>query len=105
MAATPSAATVYAGDMGTPPVREASGSRTARGALLLAAAWLCACAGGSAPWDVAEGDEARFQRAQRECRMLTQDAAGSEGPISFEQCMNRRGFDRMNPIERLWKGA
>jgi hypothetical protein len=54
---------------------------------------------------VAEGDEARFRRAQRECRMLTQDAAGSEGPISFDQCMNRRGFERMNRVERLWKGA
>jgi hypothetical protein len=100
--------------MDTPPAREASGRRAAcvalllapaRGALLLAAASLSACAGGNAPWDVAEGDEARFRRAQRECRMLTQDAAGSEGPISFDQCMNRRGFDRMNPVERLWKGA
>jgi hypothetical protein len=73
--------------------------------LLLLAAGSGACAGGDAPWDVAEGDEARFRRAQRECRMLTQDPEGSDGPISFDACMNRRGFDRMNPIERLWKGG
>lgn len=47
----------------------------------------------------------RFRRAQRECRMLTQDPEGAEGPISFDACMNRRGFERMNRIERLWKDA
>ncbi len=37
--------------------------------------------------------------------MLTIDARGSEGPISFDQCMNRRGFQRMGPIARLLRGA
>jgi hypothetical protein len=91
--------------MGTPPVREASLPDAARGALLLLAACLSACAAGDAPWDVGEGDEVRFRRAQRECRMLTQDPAGAEGPISFDACMNRRGFERMNRVERLWKDA
>jgi len=89
--------------MVTPPVAEASGPWAARGALLLLAAWLCACTAQGAPFDVAEGDEARFRRSDRECRMLTRDPEGSEGPISFDACMNRRGFERMNRLERLWK--
>jgi hypothetical protein len=71
--------------------------------LLLAAA--LGCARGDAPWDVRSGDEGRFGRAERECRMLTLDTRGNAGPISFDQCMNRRGFERMGPIERLFRGA
>jgi hypothetical protein len=89
-----------------PPEHESSplGIRGRARVALAAAAWL-GCAGPAAPWDVRAGDELRFQRAERECRMLTQDPAGTAGPISFDQCMNRRGFERMGPIERLWKGA
>lgn len=61
------------------------------------------CSSGDAPWDVAEGDEARFRRAHGECRLLTEEADGSQGPIPFDECMNRRGFHRMGPLKRLWK--
>jgi hypothetical protein len=91
--------------MRTPPIREPSPSLPQRAAalgLLLASA--LGCASGEAPWDVKPGDEARFRRADRECRLLTVDAAGNPGPISFDDCMARRGFERMGPIERLWKG-
>jgi hypothetical protein len=54
---------------------------------------------------VAEGDEARFRRAQRECRLLTEDADGNPGPIAFDECMERRGLERMGPLERLWKSG
>jgi len=62
---------------------------------------LGACAGG--PWDVPDGDELRFKRNVRECRLLTQDAEGNEGPISFDQCMHNRGWRRMGPLKRAWK--
>jgi hypothetical protein len=62
-----------------------------------------ACTAPNAPWDVRDEDRGRFQRAERECGILTQDASGAEGPIGFDRCMNRRGFERMNRIERLWK--
>jgi hypothetical protein len=90
-----------------PPPPESSSLRwrVRAGALALAAAAWLGCAGGEAPWDVRTGDELRFQRAERECRMLTRDPAGNAGPIPFDRCMNRRGFERMGPIERLWKGA
>jgi hypothetical protein len=90
--------------MAPPRSSQSSAARRRRGAGLLLAA-LLGCAGGAAPWDVREGDEGRFERAQRECRMLTVDASGSEGPIPFDQCMNRRGFERMGPITRLFRGA
>jgi hypothetical protein len=52
---------------------------------------------------VEDADRGRFRRAEKECRMLTQDASGTEGPIGYDRCMNRRGFERMNRIEQLWK--
>jgi hypothetical protein len=92
--------------MALPPDPESSSlRRSGRGLALLAAAAALGCASRGAPWDVRAGDELRFQRAERECRMLTRDAEGRDGPISFDHCMNRRGFERMGPIERLWKGA
>ena len=58
------------------------------------------CASADAPWDVRdEEDRGRFRRAENECRILTQDAAGTEGPITFDRCLNRRGFYRMNRVE------
>jgi hypothetical protein len=87
-----------------PPWRESSGFGVRLG-LALGLAVLCGCASGDAPWDVAEGDEARFRRAQGECRLLTEDADGKQGPIPFDECMNRRGFERMGPLERLWKSG
>jgi hypothetical protein len=86
-----------------PPAPESSGSPLRLDWALLLLAALFGCASGDAPWDVAEGDEARFRRAQRECRILTEDTDGNQGPIPFDECMNRRGFDRMGPIERLFK--
>jgi hypothetical protein len=55
------------------------------------------------PWDVADGEELRFRRSAKECRMLTLDADGYQGPITFDQCMNNRGFRRQGPIKRLWR--
>lgn len=78
------------------------GGRTRFGAAALLAAGLqmAACAGG--PWDVADGDELRFRRSVRECRLLTQDAEGNAGPVPFDQCMGNRGWRRMGPLKRLW---
>jgi hypothetical protein len=91
--------------MRCPPVREPSPSLPRRAATLgLVVAAALGCARGEAPWDVKQGDEARFRRADRECRLLTVQADGKAGPISFDDCMARRGFERMGPIERLWKG-
>ena len=56
----------------------------------------------NAPWDVPEGEELRFRRSVKECRLLTQDPDGYEGPISLDQCMHRRGWRRQGPIKRLW---
>ena len=64
---------------------------------------MLACTSANAPWDVRDEDRGRFRRAERECQMLTQDASGADGPIGFDRCMNRRGFERMNRIEQLWK--
>jgi hypothetical protein len=91
--------------MALPPDLEASSFRRRGRALALLAAAGLGCASSDAPWDVRAGDELRFQRAERECRMLTRDPLGAERPISFDRCMSRRGFERMGPIERLWKGA
>jgi hypothetical protein len=92
--------------MRSPPAGDSSLGLAGRGAAPLALLLLAvACAGPDAPWDVAQGDEARFQRTERECRMLTQDAEGKEGPISFDRCMNRRGFERMGPIKRWLRGV
>lgn|GEM_PF-5260394 len=82
----------------------AARSRAAAVAAALLAAAALGCARGEAPWHVREGDEARFQRASRECRVLTVDAEGREGPIAFDDCMKRRGFRRMGPIRRLFAG-
>jgi hypothetical protein len=71
---------------------------------LAAAATALACASSSAPFRVKKGDEARFQRANRECRVLTVDVEGREGPIGFDDCMKRRGFRRMGPLRRLLAG-
>jgi hypothetical protein len=71
---------------------------------LAAAAAALACASADAPFRVRKGEEARFQRASRECRVLTVDAEGREGPIAFDDCMQRRGFRRMGPIRRLFAG-
>jgi hypothetical protein len=53
---------------------------------------------------VRKGEEARFQRSNRECRVLTVDAEEREGPIGFDDCMKRRGFRRKGPIRRLFGG-
>lgn len=69
-----------------------------------AAAAVLACAGADAPFHVRKGEEARFQRSERECSLLTVDAEGREGPIAFDDCMKRRGFRRKGPIRRLLGG-
>jgi hypothetical protein len=71
--------------------------------VLLALSAGSGCTSADAPWDVRDEDRGRFRRAERECEILTQDTSGAEGPISYDRCMNRRGFERMNRIERLWK--
>jgi hypothetical protein len=87
----------------------APGSRARRGAgrarlaaaALAAAAAVAACASSDAPFRVREGEEARFERAVQECELLTVDAEGREGPIGFDDCMQRRGFRRKGPIRML----
>lgn len=76
--------------------------RGAAGALVAAA--LLACASSDAPFHVRKGEEARFQRANRECRVLTVDVEGREGPIGFDDCMKRRGFRRKGPVRMLFGG-
>jgi hypothetical protein len=71
--------------------------------VLLALSAGSGCTSADAPWDVRDVDRGRFRRADHECEILTQDTSGAEGPISFDRCMSRRGFERMNRIERLWK--
>lgn len=71
-------------------------------ALAFGAGLLLACSS-NAPWDVPPGDELRFRRSVKECRLLTLDADGYEGPISLDQCMHRRGWRRQGPIKRLWR--
>jgi hypothetical protein len=85
-------------------VRGRPRARRAAAAAFAAAAAALACASADAPFDVRKGDEARFQRANRECRVLTVDVEGREGPIGFDDCLERRGFRRMGPIKRLFKG-
>ena len=63
---------------------------------------LAACTQG-APWDVADGEELRFRRSVKECRLLTQDPDGYQGPISLDQCMHRRGWRRQGPLKRIWR--
>jgi hypothetical protein len=70
--------------------------------LALAFVLLAGCSH-NAPWDVPEGHELRFRRSVKECRLLTQDDDGYEGPISLDQCMRRRGWRRVGPIKRLWR--
>jgi hypothetical protein len=88
-----------------PAPHEASRPANALVAPAVAALLAAACAGPDAPWDVRRGDEGRFERASRECELLTRDAAGREGPISFDDCMGRRGFSRMGPVKRLIRGG
>jgi hypothetical protein len=76
--------------------------RRASALALAGAASALACASADAPFHVRKGDEARFDRANRECRMLTLDADERPGPISFDDCMKRRGFERMGPVGRLF---
>ena len=78
-------------------------ARLAAAAALAATAAL-ACASSDAPFHVRKGEEARFQRSNRECRVLTVDAEGRQGPIGFDDCMKRRGFRRKGPIRRLLGG-
>lgn len=74
----------------------------------IAIAWIAlfgaACAGGQAPWDVAEADRARFQETTRICRLLTDDRGGELVPDRFERCMKRRGWKRQGFIKRLFSG-
>jgi hypothetical protein len=84
-------------------VRPRFRARRAAAAALAATAAL-ACASSDAPFHVGKGEEARFQRANRECRVLTVDAEGRQGPIGFDDCMKRRGFRRKGPIRRLLGG-
>ena len=72
----------------------------AAGALALGA---LACAGPDAPWDVPAGYELNHERAVAECEMLTVDPRGEEGPISFDACMERRGWSRQGPLKRWWR--
>jgi hypothetical protein len=84
-------------------VRPRSRARRAAAAALAVSAAV-ACASSDAPFHVRKGEEARFQRANRECRVLTVDVEGREGPIGFDDCMKRRGFRRKGPIRRLVGG-
>jgi hypothetical protein len=77
-------------------------ARLAAASLVVAAG--AACASSDAPFRVKEGEEARFERARQECELLTVDAEGREGPIGFDDCMQRRGFRRKGPIRMLFGG-
>jgi hypothetical protein len=62
------------------------------------------CGGRQAPWDVATGDQARFEETVRVCRLLTDDDAGELAPERFEKCMKRRGWRRQGFVKRLFSG-
>lgn len=79
-------------------------TRLAASSLLAAVLFASSCAGSQAPWDVAAGDEARFQETSRICRLLTDDSAGELVPERFDKCMARRGWKRQGPIKRLFRG-
>jgi hypothetical protein len=80
------------------------GARRALLAAALAAAPALGCTAPDAPFHVREGEEARFARASRECELLTVDAEGREGPIGFDECMKRRGFQRKGRLRMLFGG-
>jgi hypothetical protein len=61
------------------------------------------CSGRQAPWDVAAGDQGRFEETTRVCRLLTDDDAGELVPERFEKCMKRRGWRRQGFIKRLFR--
>ena len=58
-----------------------------------------ACALPPARWDVPEGADARFAEARRACNQLTAPDA-----VRFEDCMQRRGFERESLWQRSWRG-
>ena len=62
------------------------------------------CSGRQAPWNVAVGDQDRFEETTRVCRLLTDDDAGELVPERFEKCMKRRGWRRQGFIKRLFRG-
>ena len=57
------------------------------------------CALPPARWDVPEGAEPRFREARHACNVLTAPDAAR-----FEDCMQRRGFERESLWRRSWRG-
>ena len=58
------------------------------------------CALPPAEWDVPRGSESRFAEARKACVALT-----TPGSPRFDDCMERRGFERESLAKRGWRAV